>query len=365
MMKMNFTARALALLCSVMTARSALAETIYVTGNPKGREVTVTLDPSMAGKTIGVYAAAQSPQHQIVDLEVSGSGGEKISVETYVAVGKQSAEAAAADTTVPALIYQNGAGFKQISILKPGESSSSSAGSSSSTGDTGVQDPKCGCLTPNKIDEYLALYQRGFPGTTREQFCALLPQRESCENTGIPDSSEGSSSSSSVSSTLRTVTGSSFLSFNKCLPAGKHGVLVKIDLTNIEPAQLQGGVIKVSTSIRDFEGDKRATIKPKSDGRWSPQPLLLAGPTGGYFFNKTVNAIHMVNWKNKRKAKSRQLKVVAFLYYGTGPLLEVAMGSLLSGGKGTFEVVSGSEGYSFCAKFTKQRQYFNGYIKYG
>ena len=132
---------------------------------------------------------------------------------------------------------------------------------------------------------------------------------------------------------------------------------VKLDLTGIAP-ELYDQVFSIVLSVREnpFKGDKVASVKPSSDGKYRGEPILLMQTIGygGEYVNK-------VTWKNGRIVARKRIPIVKYVGYMGYGLSLARIKTLIGGGKHTYELSNGSDIYGVCLKATRTRQRVNGY----
>ena len=132
---------------------------------------------------------------------------------------------------------------------------------------------------------------------------------------------------------------------------------VKLDLTGIAP-ELYDQVFSIVLSVREnpFKGDKVASVKPSSDGKYRGEPILLMQTVGygGEYINK-------VTWKSGRIVAQKRIPIVKYVGYMGYGLSLARIKTLIGGGKHTYELSNGSDIYGVCLKATRTRQRINGY----
>ena len=144
-------------------------------------------------------------------------------------------------------------------------------------------------------------------------------------------------------------------------PKSKYILAIRVDLTQIDPAFFQSGFqVNASLVVTPYRGDTASSIKPVSDGRFAPQPLLLMSSVGGlYYGGEWAN---VVKWNKKGGGKLiKKLPVEDYAYYKGMILTRILVGSVLTGGKATFELTNGYSVYSVCFKLVRSRQKVGGY----
>jgi hypothetical protein len=211
-----------------------------------------------------------------------------------------------------------------------------------------------GC-TEEQYQLYLALISSApeLSGITPDQFCAGFGGGD------IPGSGgDGASGGSIIPG--QQVKSIGMLRKNACAAPNKSRYLIRlaVNLTEIDPAALQAGTeIRVTFRERKYTGTKASTIKPVSEGRFAPHPLLLMSSVSAY-----RERVLVTRWKNDRPRPSVELPIEDYVYYRGLVLTRSVVSSLLNGnGKATFEIVGGDRGYGVCFQMRRARQSRNGY----
>ncbi len=347
-------ALALAILPSQVFASPRLIE-----ANMSSNLSEIKLSAADAGAVFRFYGQAKNKEEQSLDFDIYGPSGAVIKVESYTLIGKKSMASQAGSAGQKVNLFINNDPYKEFKLGPK----SALAASTTSSASSEERLPECGCLTYREIDNLLAALRQADPGMTEDELCESLPPNPSgCGSTGPkPTPGSGDDDDSSGGSNKRGKSyfedGGAFLPFNKCDKSAKAGFVVEISLAGVAADQLEGNVLKTKFDMRDFDRNKKASIKPKGEGKYK-SPLFLASTVG----TRSKTTVNMVTWRGTKRASVRKLKIADTVYYG-GSLLRVPL-SGLRGGKGTFEVNYYQEGYSVCAKFQAVRQYFNGYRNY-
>jgi hypothetical protein len=145
-----------------------------------------------------------------------------------------------------------------------------------------------------------------------------------------------------------------------CSKINSYVVRIRVSLAKVDPAVLAAG-FKVAARIQESEypGGKIASLKPVSDGRFAPRPLLLMQSLGG---SQWVN---LVSWKNGKPRILKKVAASSYPAYWRGYVLSrIVADTLLSGGRGekaNFELTNGSSIYNVCGKRARVRWRANGY----
>lgn len=132
-----------------------------------------------------------------------------------------------------------------------------------------------------------------------------------------------------------------------------------IDLSGVDRAAA-GSSFTVSAGIDSSEGKASpASIKPVSDGKFAPKPLVLI-QSPGYSYSSTPT-LNLLGWKNGRPGKAKALKIEDYVYYRGQRLARAVAAGILNGGKGTFEITVGESVGTACFSLIRTRQRVNGY----
>jgi len=132
---------------------------------------------------------------------------------------------------------------------------------------------------------------------------------------------------------------------------------VKLDLSGVAP-ELYNQVFSIVLSVREtpFQGDRVASIKPSSDGKYFGEPILLMQTVG---YGKEY--VNKVTWKGGKIVARKRIPIVKYVGYMGYGLSLARIKSILGGGKHTFELSNGGDIYGVCLKATRTRQRVNGY----
>lgn len=148
------------------------------------------------------------------------------------------------------------------------------------------------------------------------------------------------------------------LSKDACGPTtDRYVAQIKLDLTGIDPA-LYDNVFSIIISVKQskYQGRPVASIKPKSDGKYFGEPILLMNTVG--FGGEYVNKI---TWKNGQIVATKRLPVAKYVGYMGYGLSLIRIKGALQGGKHTWELSNGGDVYGVCLQATRKRQRVNGY----
>ncbi len=150
-----------------------------------------------------------------------------------------------------------------------------------------------------------------------------------------------------------------YLRRNACVATPSYLYRLVTDINAVSPSALAAGAtIKITVTRNTFKGKRGSTIKPKSDGRFSPAPLVLISTANVY-----PEIIEVNKWVNGGINSTSTLKIQDYVGY-RGLTLARAVGTsvLKGGGTASFDITNRQNGgYSVCFELKKSRQKKNGY----
>ena len=114
--------------------------------------------------------------------------------------------------------------------------------------------------------------------------------------------------------------------------------------------------IRLSALELTYQGDMAATIKPVSEGKFAPQPLLLMS-----YLSTCGQEAFLSKFTNNTERNRTPIKVRDLIPYNGRVLNRSPIGALLRGGKGTFTLTNGDYAYGVCFNLVAKRQKVNGY----
>ena len=143
----------------------------------------------------------------------------------------------------------------------------------------------------------------------------------------------------------------------------RYLVRLVMDLSGIDAATRAAGFdISVQYATQQFKGRRAASIKPTSEGKYAPQPLLLMQSIAGFgaFFG-AGESIELVKFK-KGKVRSRaKIDIEDYVPYRDLFLTRSLIGRQLRGGKGMFILSNGNSAYGLCLPLSRRRSYAGNY----
>jgi len=136
--------------------------------------------------------------------------------------------------------------------------------------------------------------------------------------------------------------------------------MITVDLSKLNPLLYPDGV-EFSISAKEFKlpKGKEAALKPESEGRYAPKPIILMNWLGDTCGNK----IDVVSWKKYKPASITPLNIYALLSYKNMVLALALVDRVLTGGRATFDFSTRRESYGVCFNLQRKRQNKNGYPK--
>ncbi len=209
----------------------------------------------------------------------------------------------------------------------------------------------CSKLTQSSVNDLLAS-----SGSLRKK---KLTQAELCGTT-VPRQ-DGSGSGTTIGEGNANTIVSAVLSKDTCQDAKKSAYLVAVefDISAINASAYDKGVtLAMNVKSLPYKGEDSASIKPRSEGMYAPDPLLLMATTGGCGYNEKMR---LVRWKNGKISSTKDIKIVKCVLHFENLYTTGLIKGLLNGGKGVFELSSEEQTYSVCFNLKRVRQRVNGY----
>lgn len=223
----------------------------------------------------------------------------------------------------------------------------------------------CG-RTKQMLDSLLPIYSLISPGCDYQCICDIISKGPACLG-GAGDGGSGGDGTNPISGgdegvdadKYATVTLDGAFQKDSCRTGGTPWrLVVSFDFRKVNRSVLKNGIaVKVAAREIAFGGSRAASIKPVSDGKYAPRPLLLMARTGS--FNEVAR---VVRWRNgKPRVEKVYEKLDSASYQGLS-LIRVPVE--LPGGFASVELLDMkgfSRGYGVCLEMTRRRQYVNGY----
>jgi hypothetical protein len=141
--------------------------------------------------------------------------------------------------------------------------------------------------------------------------------------------------------------------------SANYFVRVDLNLAGVDPQiRANGFEIQAAVLAQGYKGSRAASLKPESDGKFAPRPLLLLSTTGGYLGGNESAAV--VRWSRGKVKSVQHLRVEDYVGW-QGKVLARIVAPPLNGGKAVVELSSKSAMYSVCFQMVRKRQRYNGY----
>lgn len=133
---------------------------------------------------------------------------------------------------------------------------------------------------------------------------------------------------------------------------------VTVDLSRVNRSRLTNGLaINIAALERTYTGSRAASIKPVSDGKYAPRPLLIMARAA-----PGREAVRVVRWKQGKPRIERIYDRLDSAFYRGFSLLRVPVE--LPGGFASVDVVDDdnyTKAYGVCLEMVRRRQRVNGY----
>lgn len=137
----------------------------------------------------------------------------------------------------------------------------------------------------------------------------------------------------------------------------KYLLVFSIDLSQVERTEGEPLTIEIAAQQYRYRGRKSASIKPISDGKFAPKPLVLMQSTG-----YRPEQVELVKWRRNKPANYSNLPVENYLGYKGLYLARMVADGFLTGGRGTFQIKSpDNSAYGVCFELERKRQRVFGY----
>lgn len=115
------------------------------------------------------------------------------------------------------------------------------------------------------------------------------------------------------------------------------------------------GQARISFTEQNYSGYQGASIKPESEGKFAPQPILLMSPLTSCF-----QELSFVSWRKGRPTVA-PLRLEDTISYRGNSYNRLPIGGILGGGRGVFDLENGQNSYGVCFSLSATRQGVNGY----
>ena len=340
-----------------LSTLEAFAETlpIQVTSDAKTYSVTLT-SADVARKSVAFWFQSNGNISEAIDLYVEGPAKGTVQLKShFMSSGATVASLLANPSGASILPLVTGTGSERKSFTFTGTAGASVAAAAAEPKTAAAGVYACNVMSEESLEALIKFHRDVLnQDVTAKDIC--LPGTAPGDQASTPGSGTGST-------TAGTGTFRSILSKDTCKSArsSKYLVSVNFDLTAVDPALYTNNIrLVVAIRARKFEGSKASTIKPVSEGQYAPRPLVMMSTVGG-FYGGSGEKILVKKWARNKVRSNKGLKVVKYVYYRGLMLSTALVQPVLTGGKGTFELTSGTNVYSVCFNLTRTRQRANGY----
>lgn len=151
---------------------------------------------------------------------------------------------------------------------------------------------------------------------------------------------------------------STLIQKNACGPKStRYLVIIDVDLSKVSVVDNPTATLVIQATEYEYAGDRAASIKPTSSGKYAPQPILLMSFLGSFCGQK----LNLTPWATNHPRSTTALKVADLIPYSGRILTRTPIGRVLRGGKASFDLYSSSSAYGVCFNLVAKRQRVNGY----
>jgi hypothetical protein len=113
--------------------------------------------------------------------------------------------------------------------------------------------------------------------------------------------------------------------------------------------------IAINLAEETYSGNQGASIKPESEGRFAPNPLLLME-----MIRACGQKVHEATWRRERPLVS-ELKAEDLITFHNRSFVRVDMGGRMSGGEASYVLSTPDTAYGVCFQRNAVRQYASDY----
>ena len=330
-------------------------------------EITVDASQSAVDQIIAYdFSNGNDPLNGVVSIQ--GPAGMSAKLEMRAVTKTAGAEVATADSGWGAVdLVVNGKTRKALNISAPPVSSFGvSTGAQRDFELPGIGD-LCAQLSARQYDEIAQQHRQLCPNDQpldRPGLCQFLLRGGACLFQTIPTPSPtgepGTGGEGPTGANAATFT----LLKDVCNKKVKrYAVRLVMNLANVDPATRAAGfTVSIQFAARLYQGKRAASIKPTSEGKFAPQPLLLMQSISGYgaFFG-SPEEITLVRFRGGKVRSQTSIDVEDYVPYRDLFLTRSLIGKQLRGGKGVFVLSNGSASYGLCLPLARRRSYAGDY----
>jgi len=350
--------------CAVLlSAQLCGAETRVIEASLNGAIVGVNLSSSDVGtEEVIVHGISKGRDALAGSLNIQAPEGATARLELRPLSGTIAPDATAATgwISVPVRI----AGGREREVLQFGSPTTGAVTMSALTG-------LCASIPTSYWNELRNYYALGCPNDpqppTLERLCAwVLSEGErdvSATPTPTPSLPGNTGGNEPDPVGGATVSGSFILMKDSCnRRAKRYLVRLVIDLRGVAASAFESGFsISASVNLQRYRGRKAATIKPESEGKFAPRPLLLMHTLGSYSYFGGGESIDLVRWRRGRISSVKSIRIEDYVYYNGMILTRSVIDRELTGGKGSFVISNGTSAYGLCLRLQRRRSYAGSY----
>ena len=324
-------------------------------------------------KRVVFYAQSDADFTQPLVVSIKAPAGAVVSVEA-VRTKARTPSSVSRKAFYPIPMKKRGASALTESIRLKASSSSRALTSSQSRMQTATSS-EGGCCGLNKqsLDFLLAFYRATNPACDYTCVCDDLAKSGTCSlnpDTGLGSGSPGGGGPTDVPDFPNTAAGDdekyyatalldgAFMK-DACAQSAIPSLLrVSVDLSKVKRSRFKNGVtVNAAALERTYTGSRAASIKPVSDGKYAPRPLLIMARAA-----PGREAVRVVRWKQGKPRIERTYNDLDSASYRGLSLMRVPVD--LPGGWASVDLLddeSFTQGYGVCLEMIRRRQRVNGY----
>ena len=237
-----------------------------------------------------------------------------------------------------------------------------------------VDDPICDIFDPQELEEMAQTFSEAYGGTWRKgNICAYLvsvigdtsapDEDELCDQfshfelaqLGIicPDGPFFATLAAQPSTAYRHHYG--LFRKDSCIPVrrSRYILMYTVDLSSVNWADYtQGLSLRVSMREKKLSRGREAAIKPESEGRYAPRPIIMMN----WLSETCGNKITITKWSRNKPQSITPLQIYGLLSYKIMVINLALVDGALSGGKGTAELFTRTKSYGVCFDLVRKRQ---------
>lgn len=217
---------------------------------------------------------------------------------------------------------------------------------------------RCPWLTDQVYRQILAVYQQMGLHPSKDEICDWYTSSGPVSpNPNTPG--QGSGGQSSYQSTAIS-NAQGVMIKNSCAAAQRvrYLVRVKIDLSAVDASLLKAGSqLTIRAKQQPYRGNRATLLKPVSEGRYSPSPIVIMASIGRY--GNAPERMALWRWRGNKPVRMKGLQPGGYVYYRGGTYAMSVVSRVLVGGKGTFVLSNSQSAYAVCLNLVRRRQTLN------